>query len=75
MGRFIRNHAGERRVRQYVCVCVYKAVIVLMDSVVRFRKGVSGDSFFSMMSGDRMLGAVQSSSGVFCRCLHVRPGP
>lgn len=76
MGRFIRNHAGERRVRQYVCVCVYKAVIVLMDSVVGFRKGVSEMTFFSMMS-ERIACWERCShgSGVFCRCLHVRLAP
>ena len=33
-----------------MCACVYKAVIVLMDSVVEFRKGVSEMTFFSTMS-------------------------
>lgn len=68
MGCFIRNHAGDS-----VCACVYKAVFVLLDSVVEFRKGVSEMTFFSSMMSGRTSRWEQCShdSGVICRCLHV----
>ena len=60
--------------RWRLCACVYKAVIVLMDSVVEFRKGVSEMTFFSSMMSGRIARWEQCShdSGVICRCLHVR---
>lgn len=59
-----------------MCACVYKAVIVLMDSVVEFRKGVSEMTFFSTMS-ERIACWERCSHGsrVFCRCLHVCLAP
>lgn len=59
------------------CARVYRAVIVLMDSVVEFRKGVSEVTVFSSTMSERIARWEQCShsSGVICRCLHVHLAP
>ena len=67
MGRFIRNHAGERGESDSTCARVYKAVLVLLDSVVELRKGVSEVPVFSSTVSERSsaVTARESSAGVF----------